>query len=369
MRSTTSARRYDGLAWTVAALLLLRPLAGAAACNPATCDAVFACGFKECVGVTCETSFEDAGTPCRAAAGDCDVAETCSGSSVSCPSDKKKSAATVCRASVDECDAAEHCTGASAACPADGDITPTIDTVTVLERRITSASGEDHVLSIALDGANLCTLAFDAPATLHLPHQIAYSTPNARISDDDRFVLNFDFPSDTYSFDVNRGAVVGTIAFTPGSPNQGPFIDAPLDGATVGAHPEAIFGTECTSCELLRVWVSAVNGVSDVEELEPIGGVGSFAPPITSTVDLAALAGTPVAGLAAGSYGFEAEVIDGVVAPDQTFEGDSSGATFTYISGTSHLFSVDFTVPEPAPVSSALATVAALAAFVQRRRR
>src|SRR5439155_456970 len=58
-------------------------------------------------------------TVCRAAAGVCDVAETCTGTSATCPSDTFLSSSTVCRAAVDVCDTAENCTGTSASCPAD----------------------------------------------------------------------------------------------------------------------------------------------------------------------------------------------------------------------------------------------------------
>ncbi len=56
---------------------------------------------------------------CRAAAGDCDVAEVCSGTAVACPANVLRSAATTCRAANGPCDAPEVCTGAAASCPAD----------------------------------------------------------------------------------------------------------------------------------------------------------------------------------------------------------------------------------------------------------
>jgi hypothetical protein len=52
-------------------------------------------------------------------AGVCDVAETCDGSSNTCPTDAFKSSSTVCRAAAGDCDAAENCTGSSTTCPAD----------------------------------------------------------------------------------------------------------------------------------------------------------------------------------------------------------------------------------------------------------
>src|SRR5438876_263449 len=56
---------------------------------------------------------------CRAAAGPCDVAERCDGTHDTCPADAFKSADTECRAAAGVCDTAESCTGTDAACPAD----------------------------------------------------------------------------------------------------------------------------------------------------------------------------------------------------------------------------------------------------------
>jgi hypothetical protein len=61
-----------------------------------------------------------AGTPCRGAAGTCDVAESCDGTSNTCPPDAVRPAGFLCRAAVNDCDVAETCNGTSAACPADG---------------------------------------------------------------------------------------------------------------------------------------------------------------------------------------------------------------------------------------------------------
>src|SRR5205814_7874771 len=70
-----------------------------------------------CCNIDC--AFTAAGTECRAAADACDVAETCTGSSSSCPADGLAASGAVCRAAVNECDLAETCTGTSTACPAD----------------------------------------------------------------------------------------------------------------------------------------------------------------------------------------------------------------------------------------------------------
>ncbi|MBP6629003.1 MAG: thrombospondin type 3 repeat-containing protein [Kofleriaceae bacterium] len=85
-----------------------------------------ACDVAEtCTGatLTCPADgFAAASQVCRAAVpGGCDVAETCTGTSAACPSDVRVAAGTVCRpAAAGGCDVAEACTGASASCPADG---------------------------------------------------------------------------------------------------------------------------------------------------------------------------------------------------------------------------------------------------------
>src|SRR2546426_829305 len=58
---------------------------------------------------------------CRTGSGDtCDPAETCDGTSKSCPADVVTSSGTVCRAAAGECDLAETCSGvAGQACPSD----------------------------------------------------------------------------------------------------------------------------------------------------------------------------------------------------------------------------------------------------------
>lgn len=66
---------------------------------------------------TCDDAKSTA--ECRPAAGVCDVAESCDGVSNDCPADDFVAASVECRASAGVCDPAEHCTGSSADCPAD----------------------------------------------------------------------------------------------------------------------------------------------------------------------------------------------------------------------------------------------------------
>jgi hypothetical protein len=92
---------------------------GGTTCRPPAgpCDVAETCSGTS---ATCPPDgFVSAGTVCRPAMGDCDVAETCSGTRAECPDDAFASAGTVCRAGGDACDPAETCYGTSPTCPED----------------------------------------------------------------------------------------------------------------------------------------------------------------------------------------------------------------------------------------------------------
>ena len=79
------------------------------------------CDLAEvCTGSSadCPTDLKST-AECRAAPGDCDVAESCDGVDDDCPADGFVGAGTECRPAVDQCDLSESCTGSSADCPAD----------------------------------------------------------------------------------------------------------------------------------------------------------------------------------------------------------------------------------------------------------
>ena len=106
-----------------------------------------------CQAGTCQTGFASATTICRPSAGQCDAAESCTGTSATCPAnafasattactgasnggpcdgtdscsgtantcvDGFKSSTTTCREAAGQCDVAESCNGTSGACPANG---------------------------------------------------------------------------------------------------------------------------------------------------------------------------------------------------------------------------------------------------------
>jgi cysteine-rich repeat protein len=80
-----------------------------------------ACDLEEtCNGVDDQCPADAKSTAeCRATAGACDVAESCDGSGDACPADALEPATTECRAAAGVCDASEACDGVGDACPAD----------------------------------------------------------------------------------------------------------------------------------------------------------------------------------------------------------------------------------------------------------
>ena len=127
--------------------------AGVCGNSSPTCNDNNPCTVDTCDPGTgaCTYPAGNAGTECRASAGQCDVAESCTGSSGACPAngfqpntttcvgtsngdacdgtdscngsgaciDGYLAATTECRASAGQCDVAESCTGTSGACPGD----------------------------------------------------------------------------------------------------------------------------------------------------------------------------------------------------------------------------------------------------------
>jgi hypothetical protein len=82
-----------------------------------------ACDIAEtCDGTspTCGSdTFVSSSTSCRSATSICDAEEFCSGSGPNCPGDSFADSTTECRGSGGECDIVENCTGSAAACPTD----------------------------------------------------------------------------------------------------------------------------------------------------------------------------------------------------------------------------------------------------------
>jgi cysteine-rich repeat protein len=110
----------NGLSFTrsdvAAALVAIAP----AVCGNSIVESGEACddgntAEGDCCSAVCQ--LEPSGSVCRAAAGACDLEETCDGASDQCPADAKSTAE--CRAAAGACDVAESCDGSGDACPAD----------------------------------------------------------------------------------------------------------------------------------------------------------------------------------------------------------------------------------------------------------
>ena len=87
-------------------------------CGGETCDEGSANGaFGSCCNANC--TLKTAGTTCRDSDGVCDPAETCTGSSPTCPANQLEPNTTLCRASAGPCDLDDYCTGSNVDCPAD----------------------------------------------------------------------------------------------------------------------------------------------------------------------------------------------------------------------------------------------------------
>ena len=387
MRCSPSRWRCVGFAGLVAALLLVRPSASLAACTSASCDQL-PCGSRECIGATCQTFYDDAGTVCRPAAGVCDVAETCTGSSLSCPSDKKKPAATVCRPSAGVCDGVEECDGVSNGCPADVGLEPTLSRVSIVRGTEILGRGDTYYsFVVEVTGANLCTGEINVPNHLNSSDTLLADDgpPSSRLSftfyDPDRNSLDEEFPTrGTYGFDINAGAVAGTLDFAVDDfPDGYVQILSLVNGAHVGPEPTFSLRNLCTNCEFFSVRLSSGYEPPPITPIVPptvqeATSEPMAPPPVGMVIELglADFTGTPLAmGLPSDDYTLYAEVLDGTSVPDQTFAGDPSGLQFEYRSGWSKRSWINFSAPEASAGRDALAALAGLAlcACVRGRRR
>jgi hypothetical protein len=351
----------------VTAVSLLAASAASAACNPETCEAAFDCGFRACDGVACATFFEDAGTPCRPTAGECDVEETCNGHALACPADDKRT--SECRAASDPCDGAERCDGSSNDCPPDAPLAPQIARIRILDRVFVSGDGtpgDARELAFQMDGADLCrteigifgvgTLAMgdDQSPASRIAASLFYNNASPR------------FTEETFSFDVNRGAIQGTLDFAGGAQTGYVAVDSPAESSIVGSEPSITIANACLSCDFVRLQIAGLQPSDVFLETGP-----DFAgPPLDGsvTIGLDSFAGDALpGGLPEGAYALGAEGVDGAVLLDTTFDQDPSGAHFTYVYGSSVFNEVDFEVSEPDRESSLVAALAPLAACTAAR--
>jgi hypothetical protein len=98
--SRSRRRVLAGLAGAI--LAAVAPRRGSAACQSGT-HQEGPCGTRECIDGEFVDFFEDRGTVCRAATNECDLAEVCSGSSIACPTDRKKVNGAACSSDGNSC--------------------------------------------------------------------------------------------------------------------------------------------------------------------------------------------------------------------------------------------------------------------------
>ncbi len=146
--SVAAGAAQDGRCATANAGAVCRAAAGA-------CDLAESCNG---VATTCPPDvLAPAATTCRGAAGACDVAEACSGTSAACPTDAKVPATTTCRAAAGACDVAEACNGVGNDCPPDA-LAPAMTTCR-------AAAGACDVAEVCTGSSAACPTDAKAPAT------------------------------------------------------------------------------------------------------------------------------------------------------------------------------------------------------------
>ena len=123
--------------------------------------------------------FVAGGTPCRAAAGTCDIAEQCTGTGPSCPVDVKSTA--TCRPTTGPCDAAESCDGVHNDCPP--------DVLAVSGTPCRPAANSCDVVETCSGSSAACPPNTDGPDTDHDgvcdPQDNCPNTPNPTQTDTD----------------------------------------------------------------------------------------------------------------------------------------------------------------------------------------
>lgn len=139
-----------------------------APCTPGGAGVECAMGMTTCMPdgtpLCMASGFRAAGVECRAAAGDCDVAEVCNGTASACPVQSFQSAGVVCRAATPGgCDVVESCTGMGPTCPSDGFAASTV------ECRVAAPGGCDVAEECPGDGATCPVDGFQSSAVICRP--------------------------------------------------------------------------------------------------------------------------------------------------------------------------------------------------------
>jgi hypothetical protein len=224
--------------------------------SPTDCQACSAALTGGAAGICAALSSTAAEmVTCRASAGDCDVAETCTAGSTTCPAmDARRGAGAVCRAPASLCDAEETCDGTSVACPANA---PAADGT---ECRASAGS---------CDAAEACDgTSYACPADVRIPGGVVCRAPTGACDAQEACDgVTAGCPLDAFlTAAVVCRAPVGTCdvedrctgtradcpdvlvsAGTECEPSSGEVCDAPdvCTGTSADCMPTFLSGTEC----------------------------------------------------------------------------------------------------------------------------
>src|SRR5436190_321065 len=256
---------------------------------------------SSCCSASCR--FVKAATVCRAAAGVCDVAETCPGNSGSCPADAVKTADTVCRAAGDVCDKAETCDGSSTACPPDAKQPATTPcTADSNPCTLDQCDGTGNAGTMCRAATNECDVAETCPGAIIIGFRVQGAATASSGAAPSATSLQIGRPSGTQANDVMVASIVAHGASAP------PTITPPLGwtlivnttsggqnlaestywkvAGTVGTDPGPYIFTVSSS----RV-AGGISAYFNVDTTNPINAFGGQAgsstpsmPPITTTV-------------------------------------------------------------------------------------
>jgi hypothetical protein len=175
------------------------------------------------------------------------------------------------------------------------------------------------------------------------------------------------YPAGDYTLALNRGTRTAVLPFDPVEPDGVVTVSAPADGASgISGTPAIVYTHDCTMCNVLSFEITN-SGEPTLIGLEIL----VFGDPLPSagTVPYAALEsfeGPKPSVLPAGSYALLAATAVGAIEEATLTPG---GAPFEYATGALIGTYTTFTVPEPAALSAAFASLGALGALAGVRRR
>jgi hypothetical protein len=264
---------------TIAAAMLLLVATGTpaqASCGDGILDGGEACdaGTDNGTAASCcaaDCSFEPASKVCRPAATFCDVDETCTGASDTCPSDAVKAAGTECGLATD-CLVANACDGATTVCPpstklpdSDGDADPVYNNFCDVTDPCTNVGGarDFHGDQPLLYKARPTSLKVIASFTLPNTTSFADIEPDVRGA----IIAEIHVPAGTY-------AGGGTRGWRQPSPTKWQYLDKTGDPQG-GMRKVTISDRSAQQAGLVTVKATGVQGYVTVLPLSVVVTLGT----------------------------------------------------------------------------------------------